>query len=155
MSINTVVLSGRLGNDPSMKYTQNGTAVTEISIAIDRVQKGEKVTDWFPVKMFRELAERVNEYCRKGSLVGVEGRLTLEKWETQEGQKRSKAVIIANSVQFLSTKQEGQGNGQQSNQGRSQNGNGGGDRSGNSPPAGWGSSGGWGSDDLSVDEIPF
>lgn len=98
--LNVVVLIGRLVADPEAKYTQDGTAVTNFSLAVDRRFNRDE-TDFFDVVCWRKLAETVAQNLRKGRLVAVQGRLQQDRWETQEGQKRSKVVIVADEVRFL------------------------------------------------------
>lgn len=103
---NKVLLMGRLTRDPELRYTQGGTAVAEFSIAINRTFKtaeGERREEatFVDVTVWRRQAETCAEYLGKGRSVFVEGRLELDKWETQEGQKRSKLRVVADNVQFL------------------------------------------------------
>jgi len=105
--MNTVAITGRLGADPEMKYTPAGLAITKFSLAVNRQKRndeGEQETDWFDVTCFGGAAETAGQYLDKGALVGVEGRLQQERWETPEGDKRARVVIIANRVDFLETK---------------------------------------------------
>ncbi len=107
--MNTVCLTGRLGGDPEMKYTPAGLAVTKFSLAVERRAKsdeGERQVDWFDVTCFGQSAEFAGQYLDKGALVGIEGRLQQDKWEGDDGQKRSKVVIVAGNVTPLESKQE-------------------------------------------------
>jgi single-strand DNA-binding protein len=111
--MNIVVLMGRLANDPEMRYTASGTAVTNFRIAVDRPrrrseagQEGERETDFLSIVTFGSTAENCAKYLDKGSLVGIEGRVQSRNWETQDGQKRSSVEIVANNVQFLESRQE-------------------------------------------------
>ena len=102
--MNTVVLIGRLVRDPEFKYTQNGNVVTTFTLAVDRPfknQNGEKETDFIPIVTWNKLAENCDKHLGKGRLVAVEGRLQIRNYETQDGQKRKVAEVVANSVQFL------------------------------------------------------
>lgn len=104
-SINMAVLVGNLGRDPELKHTQGGTAVCEFSIAVNSREKDSEGewhdrADWFDIRTWNELAENCAQYLSKGSKVAVDGRLRVDKWE-KDGQKRSKVVIVARSVQFL------------------------------------------------------
>ena len=106
---NVAVLIGRLTSNPDMKYTQSGVAVANFSIAVDRDFKnkdGERETDFFDVTCWRGLAETVGNNLTKGRLVAVQGRLQQDRWENQEGQKRSKVIINADEVRFLGSKGE-------------------------------------------------
>ena len=109
-SFNKVVLVGNLGQDVELKYTKSGTAVTEISLAInERRKQGEEYVDdttWVSVVLWGRQAEVCSEYCSKGDALLIEGRLTVDKWE-QDGQKRSKTKVTANSMQMLGKKNNG------------------------------------------------
>jgi single-strand DNA-binding protein len=107
--INNVVLVGRLANDPEMKYTQSGMPITNFRLAVDRGRKneqGESETDWLNIVAFQKTAELVAQYCDKGSLVGVEGRIQSRTWEGQDGKKNYSVEIIANNVRFLESRAE-------------------------------------------------
>ena len=107
--IKKVILVGNLGQDPEVKYTAGGDAVTTLSIATsdswkdkDTGQDQER-TEWHRVVLWRRLAEIAGEYLNKGSKVYVEGQLRTRKWE-QEGQTRYTTEIIARELQFLDSK---------------------------------------------------
>ena len=107
--INKVILVGNLGQDPEVKYTAGGDAVTTLSIATsdswkdkDTGQEQER-TEWHRVVLWRRLAEIAGEYLNKGSKVYVEGQLRTRKWE-QEGQTRYTTEIVARELQFLDSK---------------------------------------------------
>lgn len=99
--INTVVLSGNITRDPESKALPSGTFVTEFSLAVNGYipNKGPK-TDFFDVSCFGKLAEAVAEYLTKGSAVIVSGRLDQQRWETNEGAKRSRIKVIADRMKF-------------------------------------------------------
>lgn len=104
MNLNKVFLLGRLGQDPEMKYTANGHAMTTFSMATNRYwtdDSGEKQekTEWHNVKVWRRQAEIANEFLRKGSLVLVEGRLETSKYE-QDGVTKYFTAIVADSIQL-------------------------------------------------------
>jgi single-strand DNA-binding protein len=102
--LNTVVLIGRLTRDPELRYTQSGKAVATIRLAVDRgttSPQGEKETDFIDVVIWDKQAETVANYLQKGRLVAIQGRLQIRQYETQEGQKREKAEVVANQVRFL------------------------------------------------------
>ena len=87
-TVNKVILVGRLGRDPELKYTPSGAAVANFSIATDRVWKDQdgtmqKKTDWHRIAVWRKWAEFANTYLKKGSLVYVEGRLETRSWTDQ------------------------------------------------------------------------
>jgi single-strand DNA-binding protein len=106
MSLNKAMIIGNLGRDPEMRYTQNGQAVTQFTVAVNRNYKdpsGEwkEETEWFRVVAWAALAERTAEYLRKGRKVYVEGRLQTRTWEGQDGQKHYTTELIANTVTAL------------------------------------------------------
>lgn len=112
--INKVILIGNLGNDPDTRYTGEGAAITNLSVATDESYKdkntGQMVpkTEWHRVVMFNRLAEIAKEYLRKGSKVYIEGRLQTRKWQDQGGQDRYTTEIVANEMQMLDSQQQGQ-----------------------------------------------
>ncbi len=111
-SINKVILIGRLGRDPEVKYTPSGQAVAKFSIATDETYKDrngeqQRRTEWHNIVAWRRLAEICGEYLVKGKLVYIEGRLRTRKWEDREGNKRSTTEIEAREMQMLSPKGEG------------------------------------------------
>ena len=107
--INSVVLVGRIANDPEMKYTPSGMPITNFRIAVQRVRKsesGEEQTDWLNIVCFQKTAEFVAQYMDKGSLVGIEGRIQSRTWEGQDGKRNYMVEIIANSVQAMESRSE-------------------------------------------------
>lgn len=105
-SLNTVMLIGRLGNDPELHYSQNGTPVLTMSIATDDSytdQQGSRheQTEWHKIVCFRRVAENCAQYLSKGSLVFVDGSLTTRKWEAEDGTDRYSTEVRARSVKFL------------------------------------------------------
>jgi len=105
MSINTVVLTGRLCADPELKHSGKGTAIANFRLAVDRNGKDEGA-DFFTCVAFEKTAELVCKFCDKGSLVGVEGRLQARQWETDSGDKRTAVEVVANRVQFMESRSE-------------------------------------------------
>ena len=97
--------TGRLGKDPELRYTSEGTAVCNLSIAVRRRTKEDRV-DWVQVTCWRQLAEVSSQYLRKGSLVGVTGALQSRKYTGQDGQPRIAWEIQADSLDFLSPREE-------------------------------------------------
>jgi single-strand DNA-binding protein len=109
MSLNKAMIIGNLGRDPEMRYTPNGQAVTQFTVAVNRNYKdanGEwkEETEWFRVVAWAALAERTAEYLRKGRKVYVEGRLQTRTWEGQDGQKHYTTELIANTVTALDSR---------------------------------------------------
>ncbi len=107
MSVNKVILLGRLGQDPELKYTPSGAAVCNFSLATSETwndknsgQKQER-TEWHRVVVWGKLAELCNQYLSKGRQAFVEGRLQTRSWDDQNGQKRYTTEINATTVQFI------------------------------------------------------
>ncbi|WP_414488795.1 single-stranded DNA-binding protein [Stenotrophomonas maltophilia] len=120
--INKVILVGNLGNDPDVKYTQGSMAITRISLATTSVRKDkdgnqQERTEWHRVVLFGKLAEIAGEYLRKGSTVYVEGSLKYDKYTGQDGVEKYSTDIVANEMQMLGGKQEGQSGGTSSRRG--------------------------------------
>ncbi|QHJ81145.1 MAG: hypothetical protein [Caudoviricetes sp.] len=114
--VNKVILVGSLGNDPDVKYTQGGSCITRISIATnsqwkDKEGNKQERTDWHRVVFFGKLAEIAGEYLRKGASVYVEGSLKYDKYTGSDGVEKYSTDIVANEMQMLGGKQEGQGGG--------------------------------------------
>ena len=109
-TINKVELLGRVGTDPEMRYTPNGTAVTNLRLATDRYRRdGEDATDWHTVIVWGKTAEAVNNYVQKGQRVYVAGRLVQNSWESDDGQRRHRTEVHTQEVVFLDS--NGNGNG--------------------------------------------
>lgn len=114
-SVNKVILVGRLGNDPEVRYTATGSAMANISLATSEnwkdKQTGEKQerTEWHRVVFYDKVAEIVAQYLRKGSLIYVEGRLQTRKWQDQNGQDRYTTEIVAKDMTMLGSKSENSG----------------------------------------------
>lgn len=120
--VNKVIIVGNLGDDPEVKYTQNGVAIANISVATSeswKDQNGQKQehTEWHRVSLFKRLAEVVGEYLKKGSKVYIEGKIKTRKWTDQNGIDRYITEIHANQLQMLNSRNDQQ---QQSNQNQSQ-----------------------------------
>ena len=108
-TINRVTLLGRVGTDPEMQYTPNGTAVTKLRLATDRNRSnGDTETDWHSVVCWDKLAEAVNNYVGKGQRIYVDGRLVQNTWNGDDGQRRHRTEVHASEVVFLDG---GNGNG--------------------------------------------
>jgi len=105
---NKVILMGNLTRDPELRYTPAGKAVANFAIAVNRRYKVDEQwkeeTDFFDIVVFGKQAENCSEYLRKGRPVLVDGRLQQRRWETDEGQKRSKIEVVAMTVQFLGSR---------------------------------------------------
>ena len=114
--LNKVMIIGRLGRDPELRYTQSGSPVASLRIATDESytdKDGQRVdrTEWHSVVVFQRSAENCNQYLRKGSLVYIEGKLTTRKWQDQNGQDRYTTEIRADRVQFLDRRGSNPGEG--------------------------------------------
>ena len=105
--VNKVILIGRLGRDPEIRYSQQGTAVTNFSLATSEKWKDEEKTEWHKVVAFGKQAEVMEKYLKKGSQVFLEGRVQTRKWE-QDGQDRYTTEIVVSNFQFVGGKGEGQ-----------------------------------------------
>lgn len=109
--VNKVIILGRLGQDPEIRYIQDGTAVANISVVTSETwkdkQTGEKKekTEWHKIIIFGKLAEIAGEYLKKGSQAYFEGRLQTRKWQDQNGQDRYSTEIVANVMQMLGSTQ--------------------------------------------------
>jgi len=104
---NKVILIGNLTRDPELKYTQSGMAVVEIGLAVNRKYRNRNTnemveeTTFVDISGFGKQAEVFHQYMSKGRPVFIEGRLRLDRWETQDGQKRSKLCVVMENFQFL------------------------------------------------------
>ena len=114
--INKAILVGNLGNDPEIKYTQGGMAITKISLATTSVRKDrdgntQENTQWHRVTFFGKLGEIAGEYLRKGSQVYVEGEIRYDKYTGQDGVEKYFTEIVANEMQMLGGRGDGGGGG--------------------------------------------
>ncbi|HKV44909.1 MAG TPA: single-stranded DNA-binding protein [bacterium] len=101
---NRIILIGRLTRDPELRYVPSGAPVASFTLAVDRPfrdQQGNRETDFIDIVAWRKLAEQVSQYMAKGRMVAVEGRLQIRSYETQDGQKRKVAEVVADGVRFL------------------------------------------------------
>ena len=136
--LNKVMVIGNLGADPEMRYTANGSAVTNFNVASNRrytTRDGESrdETEWFRVVTWNRLAEICSQYLSKGRQVYVEGRLQTRSWEGQDGQTRYTTEVIAEEVKFLGSPRDAAYEGA------------------DAPPLGVSDAGG----DLDADDLPF
>ncbi len=109
-SLNKVMIIGNLGADPEMRYTPSGSPVTNFRVAATRRWTGpdgepREETEWFNVVAWDKLAERCNEYLRKGSRVYIEGRLRTRSWDGPDGQKRYRTEVVAQQMMMLDSRQ--------------------------------------------------
>ena len=121
-SVNKVIIVGNLGRDPEVRYTPNGAAICNVSVATTRSWKnkesGDKSeeTEWHRVVFYDKLAEIAGEYLKKGRSVYVEGRLKTRKWQDKDGVEKYTTEIVATDMQMLGSR-EGMGGGAQSEDG--------------------------------------
>lgn len=102
--LNRVILIGRLTKDPELRYTPSGVAVTQFTLAVDRGfsnQQGEREADFIPIVTWRQLAETVANYLRKGRLCAVEGRIQVRNYDNNEGKRVYVTEVVADNVRFL------------------------------------------------------
>lgn len=107
--LNTITIMGRFTKDPELRYTQNQVAVASFILAVDRDRApngAEKETDFIPVVAWRNTAEFVSKYFSKGRQAAVTGRLQIRKYQDREGDDRTIAEVVADSVYFADSKRE-------------------------------------------------
>ena len=164
MSVNKVILVGRLGRDPETRYTGGGQAVANFSVATDESYKDkngerQKRTEWHKIVVWGKQAEIAQQYLKKGSLVFIEGRIQSREWQDKEGQKKTSFEIVATNFRMLGGKGDGSSGGGGYNRGAASTGGGGGeefeqggsaspseDTFGGGPPS---------SQEISDEDIPF
>ena len=105
-NFNKVMLIGHLTRDPQLSYTPNQTAIVDFGLAVNRKWKGQDGSErdetcFVDCSMFGKRAEVVNKYCKKGNPLFVEGRLTFDSWQAQDGSKRSKLKVTVENFEFL------------------------------------------------------
>ena len=117
--MNRAVIVGRLTRDPDLRYTSNGHAVANFTVAVNRPFKsenGEQEADFVNCVAWRKQAENLANYMRKGSRIGVDGRIQTRSYENDQGQKIFVTEILAEQITFLESRSESQGNKMQQNQ---------------------------------------
>lgn len=153
MSVNKVILVGRLGRDPETRYTGGGQAVANFSLATDESYKDkngerQKRTEWHKLVVWGKQAEIAQQYLKKGSLIFVEGRIQSREWQDKEGQKRTSFEIVVQNFRMLG----GRGDGAQAASAGAHAG--GGDAESQAGP-GEETFGGGGGADINDEDIPF
>ena len=116
MSVNKVILVGRLGRDPETRYTGGGQAVANFSVATDETYKDkngerQKRTEWHKIVVWGKQAEIAQQYLKKGSLIFIEGRIQSREWQDKEGKKRTSFEIVASNFRMLGGRGDGAGAG--------------------------------------------
>ncbi len=106
---NLVVLTGRLTADPELKTTPNGISVTSFSIAVSRRYRAgeESQADFINIVAWRQTAEFITKYFKKGSMIGIEGSIQTRRYADKNGNNRTAFEIVANNVQFVESKRDG------------------------------------------------
>ncbi|SEO41034.1 single-strand binding protein [Amphibacillus marinus] len=110
--LNRVVLVGRLTKDPDLRYTANGVAVANFTIAVNRPfsnQQGDREADFINCVIWRKPAENLANYMNKGSLIGVDGRIQTRSFDGQDGKRVYVTEVVADSVQFLESRNSSNG----------------------------------------------
>jgi single-strand DNA-binding protein len=113
MSINRVVITGNLTRDPELTATASGMSILKMGIAVNDRRKNQQSGEWedvpnfFDVVVFGQRGESISRFLSKGSKVAIEGKLRWHSWETPEGDKRSKVEIIADDIEFMSSRDGG------------------------------------------------
>jgi len=116
MSFNKITLIGNLGRDPELRYTPQGDAVCDFSIAVNERKKDKSgefqdVTNWFKVTLWRNMAENAAKYLAKGRQVYIEGRLSIEEWTDRDGKERYTLAVQATDMQFIGSRSDSEGGG--------------------------------------------
>ncbi len=116
MSINRVIISGNLTRDPELRQTAGGLPILGFGVAVNDRRRNQQTGEWedFPnfvdCTMFGTRAQSVSQFLRKGSKVAIEGKLRWSQWE-RDGQKRSKIEVVIDEIEFMSSRNAGQGSG--------------------------------------------
>ena len=108
--MNSVVLVGRVGQDPEIKYFESGKSKTTFSIAVDRwnAKTKQREPDWFNIQLWDKKAESAAEWIKKGSLVSIEGRIMVSKWQNPDGEMVERYLINATDFSFVGSKKDSQ-----------------------------------------------
>ncbi|HCT96500.1 single-stranded DNA-binding protein [Vagococcus sp.] len=117
--INNTVLVGRLTRDPDLRYTSNGIAAASFTLAVNRNftnASGEREADFINCVIWRKAAENLANYVRKGTLIGITGRIQTRNYENQQGQRVYVTEVVADNFQLLEKRQDNSGGGYQNNQ---------------------------------------
>jgi single-strand DNA-binding protein len=156
MSVNKVILVGRLGRDPETRYTGGGQAVANFSVATDETYKDkagerQKRTEWHKIVVWGKQAEIAQQYLKKGSLIFIEGRIQSREWQDKEGQKRTSFEIVATNFRMLGGRGDGGGSASVGGARAEEH-----DQSGPSDDfGGHGGGGGTAGPEISDEDIPF
>lgn len=118
--MNNITVFGRIGRDPEMRTTANGTSVLNFPIADSKKVQGNEITTWFDCSLFGTRAEKLAPYIRKGEQISVSGSIELQKWTGQDGTEKSKIVLTVSDVGLVSGQSQSQQPAQQQPQGFAQ-----------------------------------
>ncbi len=104
--MNSVIIVGRAGQDPEIKYFESGKSRTTFSVAVDRWNAKTKAreTDWFNIQFWDKKAESAAEWIKKGTMVAIEGKIAISKWQTPEGEMNERYIINATNYSFTGSK---------------------------------------------------
>lgn len=106
--MNVITLVGRAGRDPEIKYFENGNIVANVSLAVNGINR-DTDADWFTLQIWGKTAQVAADYVRKGSLIGVSGRMTFEKWtDRNTGEQKTKPVVVVDRLTLLGSKSDNQ-----------------------------------------------
>ena len=108
--MNSVVIVGRAGQDSEIRYFESGKARTTFSLAVNRWDSKTKseVADWFNIEVWDKQAEFASEYIKKGRLVAIEGRISINKWKDVSGEDKERFLVVANNIRLLGSKRDEQ-----------------------------------------------
>jgi len=158
--MNRVVLTGRLTRDPEARYTQNGTAVTTFTLAVDKrfrreaENNGQPTADFIPIVTWNKLAEVCANNLSKGRLIAIDGRIQVRTYDAQDGTKRYVTEVVADTMEFLGPRSEGHSSGDNYQSGGYQNSGAGYGANRPTPPPAADSGGAFGPP-IPDEEIPF
>lgn len=112
MSFNKITIIGNLGRDPELRYTPQGKAVCDFSLATNEKKRDkdgipQEIATWFRITLWGNQAEAASKYLKKGSQVYIEGRLGLEEWQDRDGNNRQTLTVQANELQFIGSRNDG------------------------------------------------
>ena len=106
--MNSTVVVGRAGQDPEIRYFESGKVKTAFSLAVNRWDPKTKseIADWFNIEVWDKQAEFAGEYIKKGRLVAVDGRISVNKWADASGVEKQRFIVIANNIRLLGSKRD-------------------------------------------------
>jgi single-strand DNA-binding protein len=105
-SFNVITIVGNLGRDPELRYTPQGKAVADFTVATNEKRNGEEIVTWFKCTLWGNTAEAAAKYLTKGSQAYITGRLSVEEWTDKDGNNRHTLSVNASDVQFLGTREQ-------------------------------------------------